>query len=278
MIYLTSTSDKVEVITSSTADVEVTVEFVDMTLTGGFIDATKIIGGNDDDSITTATTTKIVDEPASGHHVLVKRMSFYNKHASTANTITVQRTRTGPTTTQLYKITLLAGESLTYKETGEWVPYDANGAVKMGASAASSTVAGLVELADAAEMETGTDTARAVVPGLQHRHPGHPKAWVHSPGTGAAANASFGLSSITDTGAGDATFNWATAFSTANYALSGWCERINTNTTVTDFKTLYIRNAGQAAGSVRTECYDDTATNHTIEDPQTYHIQAMGDQ
>ena len=85
--------------------------------------------------------------------------------------------------------------------------------------AASDTVAGLIEIAVQSEMEAGTDTTRAVVPGRQHYHPSAAKAWVDFTGTGTVTNnASYNVSSITDNGTGDYTVNLTTAFSSANYA------------------------------------------------------------
>jgi hypothetical protein len=49
---------------------------------------------------------------------------------------------------------------------------------------------------------------------------GAAKAWIQFDGTGTpAARASFGVSSITDNGTGDYTFNWTAAFATANYCV-----------------------------------------------------------
>lgn len=91
--------------------------------------------------------------------------------------------------------------------------------------AASDTATGVVELANAAEMEAGTDTLRVVTPALQQFHPGSLKAWIKWDGTNASAQASYGVTSIAEAGAGigDFLITWATAFSSANYAASGSC-------------------------------------------------------
>lgn len=83
-----------------------------------------------------------------------------------------------------------------------------------------------VVFADAADMEAATETDEAVTPVLQHRHPGHPKAWVvydadttNTP----VLQTDYGVLSLTDTGTGDTLVTFDTAFSTDEYAVSGFC-------------------------------------------------------
>lgn len=76
-------------------------------------------------------------------------------------------------------------------------------------------------LANATIMEAAAALDVGVPPGLQHRHPGHPKAWASLNGTGTIAlRASYNQSSATDNGVGDWTFNHTTAFSGADYGFS----------------------------------------------------------
>jgi len=82
--------------------------------------------------------------------------------------------------------------------------------------AASDTVAGKIEIAVQSEMETGTDTGRAVVPGRQHFHASASKAWLKF-NAAATVAASFNITSVTDSGAGDWTVNIATDFSSGDY-------------------------------------------------------------
>ncbi|HSV73592.1 MAG TPA: hypothetical protein VLH79_07520 [Chthonomonadales bacterium] len=94
-------------------------------------------------------------------------------------------------------------------------------------SAASETVSGRVELADATEATAGTDGTRALSP-LRLRNalaatgsaPIYAcRAWVNFNGTGTVAiRASGNVSSITDNGTGDYTVNLTTAMPDANYA------------------------------------------------------------
>lgn len=89
-------------------------------------------------------------------------------------------------------------------------------------SAASDSAVGVIELATQAEMETGTDVTRAVVPGRQQHHRAHPKAWGKA--TWAAGVASLtvgqGVSSVTDGTAGRCTFTFSTAFSDTNFIIA----------------------------------------------------------
>ena len=94
-------------------------------------------------------------------------------------------------------------------------------------SAASETVSGRVELADATEAAAGTDGTRALSP-LRLRDalaatgsaPIYAcRAWVNFNGTGTVAiRASGNVSSITDNGIGDYTVNFTAALPDANYS------------------------------------------------------------
>jgi hypothetical protein len=90
------------------------------------------------------------------------------------------------------------------------------------AESATTSVAGTVRLADSTAMEAMT-ASRGVTADVQHRHPGHAKAWLTFDGTGTPAIAEdYGVSSLTDNGTGDWTVNFDTAFSaTANYGVMG---------------------------------------------------------
>lgn len=118
-------------------------------------------------------------------------------------------------------------------------------------AAASDTAAGKIEIAIQSEMETATDVVRAVVPGRQQFHPSAAKAW------GICANtttllASFNVSSFTDTGAGDGTFNFTTVFSSANYVPIPTQRQPAPSTTISVITTM----AAKAAGSVDVDSWD----------------------
>jgi hypothetical protein len=93
-------------------------------------------------------------------------------------------------------------------------------------SAASETVSGRVELADAAEAAAGTDATRALSPARLRDAVNATgtapifacRAWVNFDGTGTVAiRGSGNVSSITDNGTGNYTVNMTTAMPDANY-------------------------------------------------------------
>lgn len=87
---------------------------------------------------------------------------------------------------------------------------------------ATTSQAGIIEVASQAEMEAASSVTLAVSPGNQKYHPGTIKEWVaYTDSTTATITASLGVSSLTDNGSADATINHTTAFSSANYSASG---------------------------------------------------------
>lgn len=104
--------------------------------------------------------------------------------------------------------------------TGQTTAAAAFGALKQ---AASDTATGVVELATAAEVATGTDTGRVPSVSTMGSHQGIAKAWVNfnaSSGSPVIRD-SFNVTSITDNGVGDFTVNFTTAMANANYAPAG---------------------------------------------------------
>jgi hypothetical protein len=75
-------------------------------------------------------------------------------------------------------------------------------------------------VATQAQQETASATNVLVTPGRQQFHPSAAKAWVRFD-TAGTINASYNVSSVTDTGAGDFTANWTVSFSSTNYFTSG---------------------------------------------------------
>lgn len=118
----------------------------------------------------------------------------------------------------------------------------------LAASAASETVAGIVELATNAEVITGTDTARAVTPasmkaGLNASGTAPTyacRAWVNFNGVTASfgINASGNVSSVTDSGDGRYSINFTTALPDANYVVCGGAN--TTSVPTADEKTATV--------------------------------------
>jgi hypothetical protein len=106
MIILSSTSDKLQVITSAAATVDVHASWID-NANGA------ITPGRSNTAISTATTTDIVGAPGAGTLRDIETVHIRNKHASTACDVTVQHTD-GTIVSQMHKLTLTAGMALQY--------------------------------------------------------------------------------------------------------------------------------------------------------------------
>jgi hypothetical protein len=96
---------------------------------------------------------------------------------------------------------------------------------------ATTSAAGKVELATQGEVDTGSDTARAVTPATLKSSPGAAKAWVSFNGTDTPAIiGSYNVSSITDNGTGDYTINFTANFANTNYIVTGTAQRTDAST------------------------------------------------
>lgn len=110
MLLLTSTSDLLRITTSSAADIKVHASWVDNA-------AGTITPGRTNTAISSATTTTVVASPGSSTQRTVKNLLVRNDHASTANTLTLLHTD-GTTSINLYVVSLAAGESLVFDDSG----------------------------------------------------------------------------------------------------------------------------------------------------------------
>src|SRR4029077_5840670 len=136
MVNLVLTTDKLQVVTDSTATLDVHVSGVDVDNTTPSAQVFLPIKQNT--AISTATTTDVLAAPASSHLVNAKFISVRNTHASTSDNVTVQF-NANATLVTLVKVNLLAGEELVMRE-GTWFHYDLNGGVYAG------PVSGLVDV------------------------------------------------------------------------------------------------------------------------------------
>ena len=103
---------------------------------------------------------------------------------------------------------------------------DRQAADEFGDQAELEEILGLAlfeQLADAAAMEAET-ASRVVTADMMKQSPGVAKAWVKFNGTGTIAiNASYGVSGITDLGAGTTRITMSTAMSSTNYCVVATC-------------------------------------------------------
>ncbi len=85
-------------------------------------------------------------------------------------------------------------------------------------SDASDTEKGIIEIAVQSEMEAGSSNTLAVTPGRQHYHVSAAKGWVLYDQIAVNIDASYNVTSVTDTSAGLYEVVWDTDFSSANYS------------------------------------------------------------
>lgn len=150
-MLLTSTSDKVQIVTTTTANIDVYVEWYDYDPAAS--PATdRVAGGRLISKISSAVTTDVVGAPASGKVRRVKMVNMSNVHATTANNLTLQITD-GTNTAVVDSFPLAAGERASWRENVPMRVIDANGLEKtnpigigqytvarLGATVSNSTV------------------------------------------------------------------------------------------------------------------------------------------
>lgn len=143
MINLLGTSDELRLVTSSTAPLDVAVSFI----TTGVGPAVK---GRSLVAVSSATTTALVAAPGENLNRNIYGLSIRNKHATTANTITLVLFD-GSSSFELAKVILAAGEQLRYDGVSGLVYLNAQGLPKssqtQGVSAAAVSVTNVSVLA-----------------------------------------------------------------------------------------------------------------------------------
>lgn len=108
MILLTSNSDKMRVVTTSAANIDVHASYMDY-------GSSVVTPGRKNTAISSATTTDVVESPAASTNRNVKSINIRNRHASTPCTVTVVHTD-GATAVELYKAALGPGAVLRYED------------------------------------------------------------------------------------------------------------------------------------------------------------------
>lgn len=119
-------------------------------------------------------------------------------------------------------------------------------------------------IATQAQMEAATDNTVMVTPLAANWHPGVCKVWCKANAAG-ATSATWNMTSVTDVGTGQITFNVATDFSSANWA--GLVSAGHTTNTL-----RYTEVISQAAGTLGAR-FNDAAT-----DPTFWFFAGFGDQ
>ena len=131
MINLTNTSSKLQAVTTTTANIDVSASYMDY-------NGTTVSPGGLLSKITTATTTDIIGVPGASTTRNVKGLMVANIHASTSNTVTIQQTD-GTNTVELWSGTLLAGEQVEYVDGSGFIKYNSNGINGGGSNGTNGT-------------------------------------------------------------------------------------------------------------------------------------------
>jgi hypothetical protein len=118
-ITLNTVNKSLELITSSSATVHVSVSYVDA-------DSTTYQPKESNSVINTAGTTTILSAPASNHHHGAKNLSVFNTHATASNTVVVQL-NANSTLIELAQATLGPAESMQWTDAAGWCVLDAQG-------------------------------------------------------------------------------------------------------------------------------------------------------
>lgn len=140
--------------------------------------------------------------------------------------------------------------------------------------AASDTATGVIEIAIQSEMETGTDTTRAVVPGRQHFHPSAAKCWVSSTQSSTTIQESYNVASVADTGAGISTVTIANDFAGTTYCVVVGAEHNSASGTT---QTYNIDNGGRAAGTYVIQSWQVDGTEVLTDPSASWFSVAFGD-
>lgn len=161
-MFLNGVAQKLQLITDTASDVEVVLDYAEVTSAGAVSGAPSHLA-----SITTATTTDIIIGSATaGTTRKLKHLNAHNNHAS--QTVICRWVRTdGTNTDEVIQMTLLVGETITYNgDTGKWTHFNANGAEYTNVTAyvdrllgISGTIAETIPRELCAETNTAAPTA-----------------------------------------------------------------------------------------------------------------------
>jgi hypothetical protein len=131
MICLFATDHTLEVTTSAAVAVDVSVSYVDHTVTGGTL-------GGQDTLISTATTTTVLAAPAASTQRQIKMVNILNT-SGTACTVTVKKD-VGGTEYDLAQVVIGPLERLQYLDGLGWQSFTNSGGVKSSINQGSATI------------------------------------------------------------------------------------------------------------------------------------------
>lgn len=161
MLLLTSTSDKIQLVSGTAVPLEVHATYVDNS-------AGTITPGRLNSEVTTATTADVVASPGSSVQRNVQTLLVRNSHASSTSLVTVRHTD-GTTAVDVFSVGLGAGETIQYLDGVGFQVLTASGAVKtsqnQGANATGGAQSSAVLASDVTN-NNGTANTIADVTGL----------------------------------------------------------------------------------------------------------------
>jgi len=128
MIVLKSVNDTLKVITTTTAGIDYSITWVDVT-------TTTFSPNSSDGTISTATTTTAVTAPAVSTQRQIKLITLRNKNATTSNTVVVIKDISSTQYNITPTITLSPGEVYQYTDSTGWQVLMSNGQIKFDNSA-----------------------------------------------------------------------------------------------------------------------------------------------
>ena len=105
-----------------------------------------------------------------------------------------------------------------------------------------------------AEMEAASSTTAYVTPGRTQHHPGVAKAWGSITSAGVLESPDYGVSSVTDSSAGNRIIIWTTAFSSGDYAIGASSDGGGT----ADVQVFYYHESGRQTTQVTAIAYVGT--------------------
>lgn len=182
-VNLSSTSDILELSTSSTAGIDYLIKYNDWTTSGA-------TPGDAKGKITTATTTTVVAAPAASTTRIVNSISLVNISTTASNTLVLKKD-VSATEYIVFTVTLNAGEKVEYGPSGLQV-FDAN--MRMKVTDPSKDVNGLGKFAY--KSSTASDATGYWMTGWKDA--GLPGAW--APGTPGVAGRDTNGNAVADAG------------------------------------------------------------------------------
>lgn len=125
-MILSATTESLELVTTSTANIAWTVSWTDYSTS-----ATTITPGSNQGTVSSATDTTIVAAPSTNVARTVACITIRNTHATAKNTVTVQKDVSGTEYPLMPPVTLRAGEAMCFTHAAGWQVLTAQGVPRM---------------------------------------------------------------------------------------------------------------------------------------------------